>query len=97
MEKKGRSFPSRDLQLPMDRGGDGVDGGPGELSCKMWLREERQGGGTINLVWPKRPRRPNAEALIGWDNRPSRHLRASSYLQCELPCCRLSMMERMEL
>jgi hypothetical protein len=44
----------------MDRGGDGVDGGPGELSCKMWLREERQGGGTINLLWPERPSRPNA-------------------------------------
>jgi hypothetical protein len=27
MEKKGRSFPSRDLQLPMDRVGDGVEGG----------------------------------------------------------------------
>jgi hypothetical protein len=68
----------------MDRGGDGVDGGPGELSCKMWLREERQGGGTINLVWPKRPSRPNADPLIGWDSRLSRLLRASSCLEREV-------------
>lgn len=39
MEKKGRRFPSRDLEVPMDRGVDGVEGGPGELSCKMWLQE----------------------------------------------------------
>lgn len=35
MQKKGGRFPSRDLDVPMDRGGDGVEGGPGELSCKM--------------------------------------------------------------
>lgn len=62
IEKEGGSFPSRDLQLPMDRGGDGVEGGPGELSCKMWLREERQGGGTIISMWPER-HGPANEAL----------------------------------
>jgi hypothetical protein len=77
MEKKGRSFPSRVLQLPMDRGGDGVDGGPGELSCKMWLREERQGGGTISLVWSERSNSPNAEPLIGRDSHLSCEVRAS--------------------
>ena len=46
----------------MDRGGDGVDGGQGELSCKMWLREERQGGGTIISMWPER-HEPANEAL----------------------------------
>lgn len=57
MKKKGRRFPSRDLEVPMDRGDDGVEGGPGELSCKMRLQR--------NAKVVERSFRRGPSALIG--------------------------------
>lgn len=66
MQKKGGKFPSRDLEVPMDRGGDGVEGGPGELSCKMRFARGTPRWWNDHFAVARAPHRPMRVSVLAF-------------------------------